>query len=139
MFAEFVSQNVLWVAAFVVVANLLVFSILQSNVRGVKVVPALQLPQLQRDRNHVIIDVNEAAQFNQSHIPDAKNFPLSAINADNKDLIALKEKTTIIVCQSGSRSSKAARQLQALGFTNLHILRGGLLAWTKENLPVTSS
>lgn len=139
MFAEFVSQNILWVAAFVVVANLLVFSFLQGNVRGVTLVPALQLPQLQRDQNHVIIDVNEADQFNRSHIPDARNFPVSSINADNQELVSLKDKTTIIVCQTGGRSAKAARQLQAMGFSKLHILRGGMLAWSKENLPVTSS
>ncbi|MBT8115136.1 MAG: rhodanese-like domain-containing protein [Arenicella sp.] len=139
MFAEFLSQNLLWVAAFVVVANLLVLSLLQANVKGAQTISALELPKLQRGDKAVIIDVNDEAQYSQSHIPQAVNFPVASINADNKDLQAHKNKTAIVVCQTGSRSSKAARSLIALGFTDVHILRGGLVYWTKENLPVSSA
>lgn len=139
MFAEFISQNILWVAAFMVVANLLVWSMLQSNVKGVGSVSALELPQLQRGGSYAIVDVNEESIYKASHIPEAKNFPISSINANNAELNKLKDKTTIIVCQTGSKSAKAARLLQALGFSDLHILRGGLMAWTKENLPVSTT
>ncbi|NND81017.1 MAG: rhodanese-like domain-containing protein [Gammaproteobacteria bacterium] len=139
MFAEFVSQNLLWVAAFVVVANLLLWSYMQGSVKGVAFVSALEMPQLQRGGRSVIVDVNEPAQYAQSHIPAALNFPVSSLTADNNELLRHKDKTCIIVCQSGSRSAKAARTLQTLGFKDLHILRGGLMSWTKENLPVSSS
>jgi len=139
MFAEFLSQNLLWVAAFVVVANLLVISMLQANVKGAHSVSALELPQLQRDGKAVIIDVNDTAQFAQSHIPDAENFLLNDINANNKALLKYKDKTTIVVCQTGGRSTKAAKALLALGFTDVHMLRGGMTSWTKENLPVTAA
>ena len=139
MFAEFLSQNLLWVAAFVVIANLLVLSLLQANVRGAATVSALQLPQLQRGGKSVIIDVNDEALYAQSHIPDSINIPLSSISEDNKDLLAKKEKTVILVCSTGSKSTKAARQLVTMGFPNLHILKGGLQGWTKENLPVCAS
>lgn len=139
MFAEFVTQNIIWVGAFVVLANLLIWTMFQANVRGVATVPVLQLPKLQRSGNYVIIDVNEAAMFSSSHIPQAINFPLATLKPDNTDLIKLKDKTAIIVCQNGTKSAKAAKQLLQLGFKDLHILRGGLLAWTKESLPVTAA
>lgn len=139
MFTEFLTENILWVGAFLVVANLLVFSFLQSNVKGVGNVSALELPQLQRGGNFAIIDVNDNGAFKSCHIPDALNFPLEGINADNAALKKLKGKTLIIVCQTGNRSNKAAKLLLGLGFEDLHVLRGGLTGWTKENLPVTAS
>jgi len=139
MFAEFLSQNLLWVAAFVVVANLLVLSLLQGNVRGAKMVSALQLPQLQRDGNAAIVDVNETKLYAHSHIPDSVNIPLASVNADNAELLALKEKTVILVCNTGAKSAKAARTLVSLDFQDIHILKGGMQSWTKENLPVSAS
>lgn len=139
MFSEFFSQNIVWFAALIIIANLLVLSFIQSRVKGANSVSALELPQLQRGGNSVIVDVNEAKDFAISHIPDAINFPVGSIDANNKQLLKHKDKTVIIVCQAGNKSTKAARSLVALGFQDLHILQGGLLSWTKENLPVTTS
>lgn len=139
MFLEFVNLNIWWFAAFALVLNLLLMSVMQGNVKGAPFVSALEMPQLQRGGKSIIIDVNETKHFDQSHIPNAINAPLAKINADNKALLKHKDKTTVIVCQTGSRSGPAAKQLISMGFSDLHILRGGLTAWTKENLPVTSS
>ncbi|MBX2849192.1 MAG: rhodanese-like domain-containing protein [Acidiferrobacterales bacterium] len=139
MFSEFFSQNLLWFAALIIIANLLVLSFIQGRVKGASMVSALELPSLQRDGNSVIIDVNDSKDYDLTHIPDAINFPLDSINADNKKLLKHRDKATIVVCQAGSKSTKAAKLLVALGFSNVHILRGGLISWTKENLPVTAS
>lgn len=138
MFSEFVMQNLLWFGALIVVANLLLFSMLQGNIKGVNSVSPLQLPQLQRGGKAVIIDVNDASTYAASHIPDAVNFPLESINAENKTLTKLKDKTAIVVCQSGTKSAKAAKALLSLGFKDIHTLRGGLMAWSKENLPLSN-
>jgi rhodanese-related sulfurtransferase len=42
-----------------------------------------------------------------------------------------------MVCQTGARSDKAARQLQAAGFEDVHSLEGGLAAWKAAGLPLT--
>lgn len=138
MIAEFISQNLIWVAAFVVVFNLWIWSFLQGKVKGVGSVSALALPALQRGGKSVIIDVNDAKDFELAHIPDAINVPVADINAENKALLKHRDKTVILVCQTGTKSSKAARSLSALGFDNLHCLNGGLSSWTKENLPTQS-
>lgn len=139
MFSEFISQNLIWFAALVLIANLLILSFFQGRVKGASIVSALELPQLQRGGKSVIFDVNENKDFAISHIPDAVNFPLDTINADNAGLLKHKNKTVIVTCQTGGKSTKAAKSLIALGFENVHILRGGLMSWTKENLPVTAS
>ena len=139
MFLEFVNLNIWWFAAFALVLNLLLVSVMQSNVKGAPFVSALEMPQLQRSGTSIIIDVNDSKHFDQSHIPNAISAPLSEIHGENKSLLKHKDKTVVIVCQTGSRSTAAAKQLLSLGFSDLHILRGGLAAWTKENLPVTRS
>ena len=139
MFSEFFSQNLIWFVALIIIANLLILSFLQGRVKGASMVSALELPQLQRGGKSIIFDVNETKDFDISHIPDAVNFPLDSINADNVNLLKHKSKTIIVTCQTGGKSTKAAKSLVALGFDNVHILRGGLISWTKENLPVTAS
>jgi rhodanese-related sulfurtransferase len=137
MFQEFLSENIIWVIAFIVVANMLIFSFFQGKPKGVKDVGVLELPQLQRDGNSVIIDVCEPAEFNKGHIPNAVNYPVKSLEGSNKNLMKLKNKTVILACATGSRSSKAAKILKTLGFENLHVLKGGMMSWNKENLPIS--
>jgi len=125
MFIEFVNENIWWFLALAIVFNLLLLSVLQGSVRGANNVSALEMPALQRKGKSVIVDVNKAEHFASSHIPNALNFPLEELKA-------------IVCCQTGSRSNKAAKQLLEYGFTNVNILSGGLVSWTKENLPLTT-
>jgi len=138
MFIEFVNQNIWWFIALALVFNLLLFTYMRGNVSGANFVSALEMPALQRKGRSVVIDVNKPEHFAASHIPNSENYPLEELSSDNKALLKHKDKTAIIVCQTGGRSAQAAKRLMELGFSNINILRGGLISWTKENLPVTS-
>ena len=124
--------------ALAVVANLLLWSVMQSKVAGANMVSALELPRLQRKGKFLLLDVNKAEDFSRAHIPEATNMPLESFDLSNKHLIKHKDNAIILSCQNGSRSGKAAKQLVKAGFSNINILRGGLMSWTKENLPVNS-
>lgn len=139
MFVDFINQNIVWFIAWAVLFNLLVFSYIRGGISGANQVSVLEMPALQRSGKSVIIDVNKPEQYALSHIPQALNIPLEDIGDDNSALLKHKDKTVILACQSGGRSQTAAKQLVALGFSKVNILRGGLMAWTKENLPVESS
>ena len=139
MFLEFVNENLWLFVILAIVFNLLVWSMLQGVVRGANMVSALEMPALQRIGKSVIVDVNKADDFASSHIPNAINSPLENISESDSKLLKHKDSTVILVCQTGSRSTKAATKLVSLGFSNVHILRGGILAWSKENLPLNST
>lgn len=139
MFVDFINQNIFWFIAWAVLFNLVVLSYIRGGVTGANHVSVLEMPALQRNGKSIVIDVNKSEQYASSHIPKAVNIPLEDISESNKELIKNKEKTVILSCQSGSRSQAAAKQLVALGFSNVNILRGGLMAWTKENLPTESA
>ena len=42
-----------------------------------------------------------------------------------------------VICRSGMRSGRAAKLLAGAGFTDVSNVRGGMMAWTAANLPVT--
>lgn len=139
MFNEFLSQNILWVGAFVVVFNLWVFSLLQGRVAGAKSISPLELPQIQRDSKTTIIDIRDPKDYNEQHLPGSINIPLPEINADNAKLLKHKDKSVIVTCHAGHQSGKAAKQLVTLGFDKIFMLNGGLLAWVKANMPTEST
>ena len=138
MFIEFVNENIWLFLALAVVANLLVWSIMQSSVAGANMVSSLELPSLQRKGKFILLDVNKSEDFNKAHIPNALNMPLESFDTGHKDIAKYKENAVILSCQNGSRSAKVAKLLIQAGFKNINILRGGLLSWTKENLPTSS-
>ena len=117
----------------------MILSYIRGGVAGAKQVSVLEMPTLQRGGKSIVIDVNKSDVYANSHIPKAINIPLEDIAEGNKELSKHKSKTVILTCQSGGRSQSAAKKLIAMGFENVNILRGGLMAWTKENLPVSSS
>ena len=138
MFIEFVNENIGWFLALVVVANLLLWSMIQNRVIGANLVSALEMPSLQRKGKSMLIDVNKADSFNTGHIPSAINMPLESFDVNDKTINKHKDSAIILMCQTGTRSTKAAKQLVKAGFSNVNILRGGLLSWTKENLPLVN-
>ena len=46
------------------------------------------------------------------------------------------ERRTVLYCASGGRSALAADVLQALGYTHVAYLEGGLTAWREADLPI---
>lgn len=50
---------------------------------------------------------------------------------DNLDKIS-KDKKVIIYCRSGNRSGVITQALEKQGFSNVHNLKGGILAWADE-------
>jgi rhodanese-related sulfurtransferase len=87
-----------------------------------------------KQNNHVLIDVRTEREFKGGHVQGARNIPLNEIGA--KLRLIPKDKTVILVCQSGSRSNVAARTLMQAGYENVINLRGGTGRWRRLGHPV---
>ncbi len=88
-----------------------------------------------KDREDVfVIDVREQWEYDEKHIPGVMLIPLGTI-PDNLSLIPT-DKTVILTCRSGNRSGQATDFLRAQGFTNVHNMEGGILAWERAGFPV---
>ena len=81
-----------------------------------------------------VIDVREFSEFNSERIADAQLMPLSNFekHADEID----HSKPVYLMCRSGKRAKQAAEKLIRKGFTDIHVIEGGMAAWIGANLPV---
>ncbi len=81
-----------------------------------------------------VIDVREFSEFNNERIADAQLMPLSNFEkqADEID----HSKPVYLMCRSGGRARKPADRLAARGFTDIHVVDGGMMAWKGADLPV---
>ena len=81
-----------------------------------------------------VIDVREFSEFNSERIADAQLMPLSNFerHADEID----HSKPVYLVCRSGNRAKQAAEKLMRGGFTDIHVVDGGMAAWVSAALPV---
>lgn len=88
-----------------------------------------------RERPDVmILDVREQDEWDAGHIPGAVFMPMGQV-PDRLSEIP-KDKTVIVQCRSGNRSSQVTDFLVQQGFTNVHNMAGGINAWQSAGLPV---
>lgn len=131
---KFIIDNIFLVAIAVLAGGALLWPALAP--RGKRASP-LQLTQMINRGKTTIVDVRSNEEFAAGHLRDAKHIPLADLGTRIGELDKSKNRTVIMVCQTGARSDKAARQLQAAGFEDVHSLEGGLAAWKAAGLPLT--
>ena len=129
---KFIIDNIFLIATALLSGGALLWPGLQR--RGAKVSPH-QATQLINQGKNVIVDVREPAAFAAGHIRDARNIPLKELGNRLSELDKFKTRSVIVVCQSGSQSSKATSQLKKAGFNAAVSLDGGLSTWLAQGLP----
>jgi glyoxylase-like metal-dependent hydrolase (beta-lactamase superfamily II)/rhodanese-related sulfurtransferase len=86
----------------------------------------------------VLLDVREPEEFNGElgHIPGSILIPLKELPARAQEIEEHKQKDIIVICRAGVRSTTAAAILTGLGFEHVSNLKGGMLDWNDQQLPV---
>ncbi len=84
--------------------------------------------RLQRDLPPLLIDVRDPDEHAAGCIDGAVLLPLSRLAADIAELAPNQARPVVTCCASGVRSLTAARELQRLGYREVHSLRGGFSA-----------
>lgn len=88
--------------------------------------------------NAQVVDVRTPEEFAEGYIDNAKNIDWNNDNFEKKINNLDKDKPTFVYCQSGNRSSSAARKMREMGFTNVYELSGGIRSWRSADLPLLS-
>ncbi|MGE5813033.1 MAG: molybdopterin-synthase adenylyltransferase MoeB [Acidobacteriota bacterium] len=83
--------------------------------------------RMDRKADFVLVDVREPYEAQICSIPGAKLIPLNQLAERYRELP--QDRELIIHCRSGIRSARAAHFLKGRGYTNVHNLEGGILAW----------
>jgi rhodanese-related sulfurtransferase len=99
------------------------------------------LARIQQRAVDLVLDVRERDEFDGElgHIPGALLVPLRELPQRAGELAAHKERSIVIVCRSGVRSTTAAAILTGLGFESVSNLSGGMLEWHQRGFEVERS
>lgn len=79
------------------------------------------------EQQPVILDIRDAASFQQGHIPNAIHMPSEQLAdfASQQD----KQQTVVVCCYHGNSSKQVAKILCEQGFANVYSLEGGYHGW----------
>lgn len=77
-----------------------------------------------------VIDVREPDEYAAGHIQGSILIPLAQVPGLVGEID--KTKKIYMYCRSGGRSGRAVGFLKQQGFTDVHNMTGGILAWTQK-------
>lgn len=85
-----------------------------------------------------ILDTRSPSEFAVSHIAGAEFINYDEL--EDSQLTKLdKTRAVLVYCTMGYRSEKVGERLQALGFTQVYNLYGGLIQWKNVGKPVVNA
>ena len=96
--------------------------------------PALAAELLSSDDPPVLLDVRNPREREQKHIEGSVSIPLNRLSERAHELP--KDRTMLVYCAGGYRSSIAASLLEQKGFPCVQEISGGITAWESANLAV---
>ncbi|MCA1481050.1 rhodanese-like domain-containing protein [Bradyrhizobium sp. NBAIM08] len=80
-----------------------------------------------------LVDVREAREYADGHVPGASSIPMSGLTASLGQLD--KTRPVYVVCASGNRSAAMTDLLVASGY-DAHSVTGGTSAWAGSGRPL---
>ena len=101
-------------------------------------ITAIQAHALLKKGEAILIDVRDADEFKEEHIPFALSLPLNTLDESFRKLAIPDGKTVIIHCLKGMRGQKACDYICNNGANSLEPLNieGGITSWKQSGLPV---
>ncbi len=95
-----------------------------------KTVNQIKFQRLLKKKNTVMLDVRTDAEYNAGHIPGAIHVDVLKLENFKNQITDLdKNKSYLLYCKSGKRSSKAKFIMKEMGFKKLKDLKGGYSQW----------
>ncbi len=132
---DFILQNIWLILLALLSGAMLVWPSLSARLSGIKQVGPQEAVMLFNHQDALVLDVREASEYRDGHIPKAMHIPLRQLKARLKELERHRDRPIVAVCRTGNRSSYACRLLRKAGFERVHNLAGGMVAWEQAGLP----
>ncbi|WP_413742089.1 rhodanese-like domain-containing protein [Sodalis sp. RH15] len=82
------------------------------------------------------IDIREEGLYGDSHPLLAVNVPYSLLESQFPALVPRADTRTVLLAEDTRGGERAAGRLSALGYSDIHILEGGIGAWEQAGLPL---
>jgi rhodanese-related sulfurtransferase len=126
----------LFLALFAILGLLIGGEILR-RMRGVSTLDAAGALRLINDQDAAIVDIRDAGEYKEGHIPQARHIPFGALRERLGELAKAKDKPILVYCRNGATSQSACVLLKKSGYANVHSLKGGLSSWLDAHLPIS--
>lgn len=119
-----------------IISAFLISACSQGNAQENMTVSELNDINFNSDNNKVVLDVRTAQEYTEGKIAGSENLDVLKTDLFTTSIEKLdKDKTYYVICRSGSRSLKAAKQMKEAGFNNVINITGGMQAWESANFP----
>ena len=89
------------------------------------------MEMMEKEENHIILDVRREDEYKEGHIPKAINLPNEEIIDTRPELLPDLEQVILVYCRSGNRSKQASKKLAEMGYRNIYEF-GGINTWKGE-------
>jgi molybdopterin/thiamine biosynthesis adenylyltransferase/rhodanese-related sulfurtransferase len=86
-----------------------------------------------------LIDVREQNEWDESHIEDALHVPQGELVERLDEIAPDTSERLLLHCRTDNRSSKMAEELTGLGYDNVAVVEGGIVAWENAGLPTINA
>ena len=98
--------------------------------------PTIDAVQAKRliDEGAILVDIREADERAREHVPGSGHTALSRLSA----IDSATSKAVVFHCRSGARTAANAGRLAQAAGCDAYLLQGGIEAWKKAGLPVTT-
>ncbi|HAJ91907.1 MAG TPA: hypothetical protein DCO71_04710 [Gammaproteobacteria bacterium] len=133
---EFTGNHMLLMLALITIIAMLIGGEIQERISGITAVAPGEATRMINHDNALMIDMRDDKDYREGHIVNAIHAPASSGN-DTGKLEKYRDKPVIVYCQRGQRSAAYCSKLKKQGFESVYNLKGGLLAWQKETLPLS--
>jgi rhodanese-related sulfurtransferase len=107
---------------------------LEDSAAADEFISASDLKRMLKDKNLLVVDVDNRDLFRVNHIPGALNIPLDELEVRASDELSSEKRIVVYchVCEQDTDSDMAHGILRKNGFNQVSILKGGLKAWEAE-------
>jgi rhodanese-related sulfurtransferase len=85
-----------------------------------------------------LIDVRSAREYESGHVPGSLNIPGGQAVQRVDDFIAVRNAQIIFISNEAARAVMTAYWYRQMGFPNVSVLQGGLVAWSKSGRKLES-
>lgn len=132
----FLTNHWILASAWFLVAALV---LLNERARGGSVLSPQQVTQLINHKDAVVVDIRKKEEFRKGHLPNAINIPAASIATSLGQLEPYRDKPVVLVCKTGTTTGAAGATLRKAGFEQVSRLRGGILEWQSNAMPLVKS
>jgi len=117
--------------------NEIVSKFLSENIFDIKTESAEKMISANMSNSDfVILDVRTPEEFAEGFIAGAENIDIKSQDFNEKLDKLDKNKTYLVYCKRGGRSSKASEVMKSKGFGKVYNMLGGFMKWKEENRKV---